>query len=84
MQLYQMHYTERKILRSELEHRQGSDDHMDLDSVSNSKPKFTSLTQMGEKQDLKLFYLTKELEISQEVFYPQNGQAVACCYKAPY
>lgn len=57
---------------------------MDLDSVLNSKRRFTSLAQMGEKQGLKPLYLTKELESSQEVFYPKNGQAVARRYKAPY
>lgn len=66
------------------EHTQASDDHTDLDSVLNSKRRFTSLAQMGEKQGLKPLYLTKELESSQEVFYPKNGQAVARRYKAPY
>lgn len=66
-----------KLLQSELEEEgQESPDQTDLNSVPDSVPKFTSLAQLAEKQGLRPLYLTKELEIDQEIFYFENEEVV--------
>ncbi|KAM6091881.1 uncharacterized protein LJ206_005158 isoform 1-T2 [Theristicus caerulescens] len=63
-----------KILRSELEENErGVYNQTDCDSIPDSEPGFSSLAKLAEKSvsNSRPLYPLKELEISQEIFYPE-------------
>lgn len=62
---------QKEVLKSELEKKEQE---IGLDLVSESTPEFWSLDKSADKQKLGLepVYQITEIEMSQEIFYPEN------------